>query len=38
VNFTEAAPGVELVDSSDLNFEQTVQAVIASVESQAGHL
>jgi cytidylate kinase len=38
VNFTEAAPGVELVDSSDLDFEQTVQAVIDSVQRQAGHL
>lgn len=38
VNFTEAAEGVELVDSSDLDFEQTVQAVISTVEDQAGHL
>lgn len=38
VNFTEAAPGVELVDSSDLDFDQTVQAVLASVQRQAGHL
>lgn len=38
VNFTEAAPGVELVDSSDLDFDQTVEAVLASVQRQAGHL
>lgn len=36
VNFTEAAPGVVLVDSSDLDFEQTVQAVLATVAEQSG--
>mgnify|MGYP000979598317 FL=1 len=34
VNFTEAAPGVVLIDSSDLNFEETVQAVLDSIASQ----
>lgn len=33
-NFTEAAPGVALVDSSDLDFEQTIAAVVAAVEEQ----
>jgi hypothetical protein len=28
------APGVQLVDSSDLNFAQTVEAVIALVEQK----
>lgn len=36
VNFTEAAPGVVLVDSSDLDFEQTVQAVLATIAEQSG--
>lgn len=36
VNFTEAAQGVTLVDSSDLDFEQTVQAVLATIHQQAG--
>lgn len=31
-NFTEAAPGVTLVDSSDMNFEETIAAVIAAIE------
>ncbi|MEU4208173.1 (d)CMP kinase [Rothia terrae] len=31
-NFTEAAEGVTLVDSSDLNFEETIDAVIKAVE------
>lgn len=31
-NFTEAAEGVTLVDSSDLNFEETIEAVIKAVE------
>lgn len=31
-NFTEAAEGVTLVDSSDLDYEETVAAVIAAVE------
>jgi len=35
VNFTEAAPGVVLVDSSELDFEQTVLAVLATIEEQA---
>ncbi|MBF0845202.1 (d)CMP kinase, partial [Streptococcus danieliae] len=33
-NFTEAAEGVALVDSSDLDFDQTIAAVIAAVEKQ----
>ncbi len=33
-NFTEAADGVVLVDSSDLDFEQTIQAVIDAVNTQ----
>lgn len=36
VNFTEAADGVTLVDSSDLDFEQTVQAVLTTIRQQAG--
>ncbi|MDR2254567.1 MAG: (d)CMP kinase [Arthrobacter sp.] len=36
VNFTQAAPGVVLVDSSDLNFEQTVQAVLDTIAEQSG--
>lgn len=36
VNFTDAAEGVTLVDSSDLDFEQTVQAVLATIHQQAG--
>ena len=32
VDFMTPAPGVQLVDSSDLNFEQTVQAVIDLIE------
>lgn len=36
-NFTEAAEGVALVDSSDLNFEETIAAVIAAVEEQLSH-
>ncbi len=32
VDFMTPAPGVQLVDSSDLNFAQTVQAVVALVE------
>lgn len=31
-NFTEAAEGVTLVDSSELNFEETINAVIKAVE------
>ena len=30
-NFTEAAEGVALIDSTDLDFEQTVQAVIEAI-------
>ena len=33
VDFLSAAPGVEVVDSTDLGFEQTVQAVLALVGS-----
>jgi cytidylate kinase len=32
VDFLVAAPGVDVVDSSDLDFEQTVQAVLALVK------
>ena len=32
VDFMTPAPGVQLVDSSDLNFEQTVNAVISLIE------
>lgn len=35
-SFTEAAPGVTLVDSSDLNFEETIDAVIAAVNTALG--
>lgn len=31
-NFMQAAAGVTLIDSSDLNFEETIDAVIAAVE------
>ena len=33
-SFTEAAEGVALVDSSELNFEETIAAVIEAVEGQ----
>ena len=33
-NFMEAAPGVTLVDSSDLDFNETVSAVINAVNAQ----
>ncbi|WP_237200903.1 (d)CMP kinase [Rothia nasimurium] len=33
-SFTEAADGVTLVDSSELNFEETIAAVIDAVEAQ----
>jgi cytidylate kinase len=33
VDFMTPAPGVLLVDTSDLNFEQTVQAVVSVIES-----
>lgn len=32
VDFMTPAPGVQLVDSSDLNFEQTVSAVVSLIE------
>jgi cytidylate kinase len=35
VNFQEAADGVFTVDSSDLDFEETVEAVLAAVRSAA---
>lgn len=35
-SFTEAAPGVTLIDSSDLNFEETIDAVIAAVNTALG--
>lgn len=34
--FTEAAPGVVLVDTSDLDFEQSVAAVLAVVAAETG--
>ena len=33
-NFMEAAPGVTLVDSSDLDFNETGSAVINAVNAQ----
>lgn len=33
VDFLSAAPGVEVIDSTDLDFEQTVQAVLAVVSA-----
>ena len=36
-SFHEASDGVATVDSSDLDFEQTVQAVLAAVAAQAVH-
>lgn len=38
VDFLTAAPGVEVVDSSDLDFTQTVDAVLAVVERTRGAL
>lgn len=35
-SFTQAAPGVTLVDSSELNFEETIATVIAAVDQQLG--
>ncbi len=37
VEFQKPAEGVVLVDSSDLDFDQTVSAVLAVVEAQSGH-
>ena len=34
--FMEAAPGVTLVDTSDLDFQQSVQAVLDVVYAQTG--
>ena len=34
VDFLVAAPGVDVVDSTDLDFEETVRAVLALVEAQ----
>jgi len=34
-DFLEAAPGVTLVDTSDLDFAQSVQAVLDVVRTQA---
>ncbi|TFI21260.1 cytidylate kinase, partial [Micrococcus endophyticus] len=34
--FDRPAEGVALVDSTELDFEQTVAAVLAAVEDQAG--
>ena len=36
VDFITAAPGVDVVDSTDLDFEQTVAAVLALVERATG--
>ena len=36
VDFFTPAPGVTLVDTSDLNFEQSVQAVIDIVRAAQG--
>ena len=36
VDFFEAAPGVEVVDSSDLDFEQTIAAVLSVVDRRSG--
>ena len=33
VDFLSAAPGVEVVDSTDLDLEQTVQAVLAVIRA-----
>jgi cytidylate kinase len=35
--FTQAADGVHLVDTSDLDFEQSVEAVLAVVRKEAAH-
>lgn len=37
VDFLNAAPGVEVVDSSLLDFEQTVAAVLALIDSRLSH-
>lgn len=36
VDFLEAAPGVELVDSTHLDFEQTIQAVLDVIDESTG--
>lgn len=36
VDFLTAAPGVEVVDSTDLDFAQTVDAVVAVVDRAMG--
>jgi cytidylate kinase len=36
VDFLTAAPGVDVVDSTDLDFEQTVDAVLAVVDTKVG--
>jgi cytidylate kinase len=36
VDFLTAAPGVTTLDSTDLDFEQTVQAVLALIQDQQG--
>ena len=36
-NFTEAADGVAVLDSSDLTFEETVEALVARIQGAATH-
>ena len=36
VDFLTAAPGVEVVDSTDLDFDQTVDAVLGVVDKTLG--
>ena len=36
VDFLEAAPGVTVVDSTDLDFEQTIAAVLAEIDRATG--
>ncbi|MGB4137679.1 MAG: cytidylate kinase, partial [Microbacterium sp.] len=36
VDFLTAAPGVDVVDSTDLDFAQTIDAVLAVVDERLG--
>ncbi|MGW9113954.1 (d)CMP kinase [Microbacterium sp. NPDC055683] len=36
VNFLDAAPGVDVVDTTDLDFEQSVAAVLAVIDERTG--
>lgn len=36
-NFTEAADGVAVLDSSDLTFEETIEALVGRIQGAATH-